>query len=225
MKIFRILRTIVIGLFLSSIFFVFLYRFVPVYITPLMLIRVVEQVSEGKSIRLERGWVSIDDISPSMVRAVIASEDNLFLEHYGFDFKGLKTAYEHNKKGKKLKGGSTITQQTAKNVFLTPSRTYVRKALEAYFTVLIELIWSKERILEVYLNVIEMGDGVYGVEKASRIYFNKSPRRLSIAQSALIAASLPNPRKYSVSRPGPYMYKRQAQIMWLMPKIGKIEFE
>lgn len=163
MKVVRILRNIVLGLFLSSILLVILYRFVPVYITPLMIIRVAEQVADGKPIRLERGWVPIDEISPKMVRAVIASEDNLFLDHYGFDIEGMKKAFENNKKGKKLKGGSTISQQTAKNVFLTPSRTYVRKALEAYFTVLIEIFWSKERIMEVYLNVIEMGNGIYGI--------------------------------------------------------------
>jgi monofunctional glycosyltransferase len=224
MKLVRILRNIVLGLFLSSIFFVVLYRFVPVYITPLMLIRVAEQVADGKPIRLERGWVPIDEISPKMVRAVITSEDNLFLDHYGFDVDGMKKAFENNKKGKKLKGGSTISQQTAKNVFLTPSRTYVRKALEAYFTVLIEIFWSKERIMEVYLNVIEMGNGIYGIEKASYTYFNKHPKKLTSYQAALVAASLPNPRRYSVTNPGPYMRKRQAQILWLMPKLGKIEF-
>ncbi len=225
MKIVRILRNIVLGLFLSSILLVILYRFVPVYITPLMIIRVAEQVADGKPIRLERGWVPIDEISPKMVRAVIASEDNLFLDHYGFDIEGMKKAFENNKKGKKLKGGSTISQQTAKNVFLTPSRTYVRKALEAYFTVLIEIFWSKERIMEVYLNVIEMGNGIYGIEKASEIYFNKPPQKLTSFQAALVAASLPNPRKYSITHPGPYMRKRQAHILWLMPKLGKIEFE
>lgn len=225
MKVVRILRNIVLGLFLSSILLVILYRFVPVYITPLMIIRVAEQVADGKPIRLERGWVPIDKISPKMVRAVIASEDNLFLDHYGFDIEGMKKAFENNKKGKKLKGGSTISQQTAKNVFLTPSRTYVRKALEAYFTVLIEIFWSKERIMEVYLNVIEMGNGIYGIEKASEIYFNKPPQKLTSFQAALVAASLPNPRKYSITHPGPYMRKRQAHILWLMPKLGKIEFE
>ncbi|MBP6435980.1 MAG: monofunctional biosynthetic peptidoglycan transglycosylase [Paludibacteraceae bacterium] len=225
MKVVRILRNIVLGLFLSSILLVILYRFVPVYITPLMIIRVAEQVADGKPIRLERGWVPIDEISPKMVRAVIASEDNLFLDHYGFDIEGMKKAFENNKKGKKLKGGSTISQQTAKNVFLTPSRTYVRKALEAYFTVLIEIFWSKERIMEVYLNVIEMGNGIYGIEKASEIYFNKPPQKLTSFQAALVAASLPNPRKYSITHPGPYMRKRQAHILWLMPKLGKIEFE
>lgn len=225
MKVVRILRNIVLGLFLSSILLVILYRFVPVYITPLMIIRVAEQVADGKPIRLERGWVPIDEISPKMVRAVIASEDNLFLDHYGFDIEGMKKAFENNKKGKKLKGGSTISQQTAKNVFLTPSRTYARKALEAYFTVLIEIFWSKERIMEVYLNVIEMGNGIYGIEKASEIYFNKPPKKLTSFQAALVAASLPNPRKYSITHPGPYMRKRQAHILWLMPKLGKIEFE
>ena len=225
MKVVRILRNIVLGLFLSSILLVILYRFVPVYITPLMIIRVAEQVADGKPIRLERGWVPIDEISPKMVRAVIASEDNLFLDHYGFDIEGMKKAFENNKKGKKLKGGSTISQQTAKNVFLTPSRTYGRKVLEAYFTVLIEIFWSKERIMEVYLNVIEMGNGIYGIEKASEIYFNKPPQKLTSFQAALVAASLPNPRKYSITHPGPYMRKRQAHILWLMPKLGKIEFE
>ena len=225
MKLLRVVRNILIGLFLSSIFFVVLYRFVPVYITPLMIIRVVEQAVDGKPLKMQKKWVSIDNISPHVVRAVIASEDNLFLSHAGFDIEGMKKAHASNKKGKKLKGGSTISQQTAKNVFLTPSRTYLRKGLEAYFTILIELIWGKERIMEVYLNVIEMGDGIYGIEKASTIYFNKSAHKINAPQAALIAASLPSPRRYSVTNPGPYMRKRQGQILWLMPKMGKIDFE
>jgi len=224
-KFFRVIRNVFIALFFSSVFFVVVYRFVPVCYTPLMFIRVAEQISDGKPVILERSWVSIDNISPNMIRAVIAAEDNRFLKHNGFDFRGIKKAYEGNRRGKRIRGGSTITQQTAKNVFLVPNRSYVRKALEAYFTLLIEIFWSKERIMEVYLNVIEVGNGIYGVEKASEVYFHKSPKYLTESQAASIAACLPNPRKYKVVNSGPYMQRRKARILRLMPKMGRIDFD
>lgn len=220
----RFMRTLVIVFFVGSIGWVLLARFVPVYLTPLMFIRSVEAVIDGEMPRNEKKWVSIDKISPNMIQAVVASEDNLFKTHYGFSFDDIGKAIKHNKKGRRLRGGSTISQQTAKNVFLWPQRSYIRKGLEAYFTVLIELIWSKERIMEVYLNVIETGDGVYGVEAASQRFFNKSAAKLTKSQAALIAASLPNPRKFKIGNPSGYMLRRQAKIKSLMGKIHQVKF-
>ena len=159
----RIVRNSVIVFFVMSIVWVLIDWITPVFITPLMLMRSVESVIEGKMPKNSKVWVSIDNISPNMVQAVVSSEDDLFLTHHGFSFDAINKAFEHNQKGKRIRGGSTISQQTAKNVFLFPQRSYVRKGLEAYFTVLMELSWSKKRIMEVYLNVIEMGDGIYGI--------------------------------------------------------------
>lgn len=200
-------------------------RFVPVYVTPLMFIRTVEALAAGEAPRNTKDWVSIDKISHNMVQAVVASEDNLFMQHHGFSVTDIEKAIKHNKKGKRIRGGSTISQQTAKNVFLWPKRSYLRKGLEAYFTVLIELFWSKERIMEVYLNVIEMGDGVYGVQAAAQTYFNKDALQLTKSQSALIAACLPNPRKYSVSNPTSYIQRRKSKIVSLMGKIEQVDFD
>lgn len=224
-RIFRWIKLIVIFFFASSLFFVLIYKFINPPVTPLMVIRVVAQVSHGEKLSLKKDWIGIESISPYMIRAVIAAEDNLFVRHKGFDTKAIEQAMEHNKAGKRIRGGSTISQQTAKNVFLWPDRSYFRKGLEVYFTFLIELVWSKERIMEVYLNVIETGNGIYGVEKASQIYFQKSCTRLSASESALIAALLPSPRKYSVTNPGPYMRSRQAQLIELMPNIETLKIE
>ena len=207
-----------------TVLWVLMLKWVPVWVTPLMVSRSIEYRSD-EDFRTHKKWRRYEKISPEMAKAVIASEDNLFAEHHGFDWKEMKKAIEdHKKKGKKLRGASTISQQTAKNVFLWPSRSFVRKAFEAYFTILIELIWNKERIMEVYLNIVELGDGIYGAETASQYYWGIPASKLSKAQSALIAAALPNPRHYSISRPGPYMQKRQKQILDLMPKMSKIDF-
>ncbi|MDR1679693.1 MAG: monofunctional biosynthetic peptidoglycan transglycosylase [Prevotellaceae bacterium] len=208
-----------------TVAWVVLLRFVPVYYTPLMFIRLGEQIKTGKTIKMEHDWVSIDEINPNMVNAVIASEDNLFLKHNGFDLNGIVKAYENNQKRKKMRGGSTISQQTAKNTFLFPSRTWLRKGLETYFTVLIELCWTKERIMEVYLNVIETGDGIYGVEAAAQHYFNKSAAKLTKSEAALLAVTLPNPRKFSASKPSSYTKKRQTKILRLMNLIGNQKFD
>lgn len=205
--------------FIVSVSWVVLLRFVPVYYTPLMFIRLTEQAIHGKSMKLDRDWVPISEISNNMPNAVIASEDNLFMQHHGFDLHGIVKAFEHNQRKKKMHGGSTISQQTAKNVFLFPSRTYFRKGLEAYFTVLIEFFWSKERIMEVYLNVIEMGDGIYGVERASQIYFHKPASELSKSQAALIAVCLPNPRKFHPDTPSPYIIKRKSKVLQILPTL------
>lgn len=205
-----------------SIFSVILFRFVPVPFTILMIQRCGEQAFGDDKIRLRKDWVSIDEISKSMPLAVVASEDQNFLNHHGFDLKAIEKAMEHNEKSKRVHGASTISQQTAKNVFLWPGRSYIRKAFEVYFTALIELLWSKERILEVYLNVIETGKGVYGVQAASQEYFNKDASKLTPSEAATIAALLPNPRKYCTIRSGRYISSRRSWILRQMANFGNV---
>ncbi len=176
------------------------------------MIRCAEQLKNGQELRLHHDWEPLDNISPHLPVAVMASEDQLFLKHNGFDTEAIKKAYENNKKRKRKLGGSTITQQTAKNVFLWHGRNYIRKGLEAYFTVLIELFWSKQRIMEVYLNSIEMGNGIYGAEAVAQHHFGKSAANLSRSECALIAATLPNPLKRDSQHPTRYLLKRQKQI-------------
>jgi monofunctional biosynthetic peptidoglycan transglycosylase len=207
-----------------SIFLVVLFKWVPVPITPLMVTRAIENKIDGNDMILSHDWVSLDEISPNLQKAVISSEDGNFLKHNGFDFKALQKAFKNNNKGKKLKGGSTISQQTAKNVFLWQGRSYIRKGLEAYFTVLIEFIWGKERIMEVYLNSIEMGVGVYGAEAASQHYYQTSAINLTPMQAASIAAILPNPRKFKATNSSSYILRRKAKIVKLMRYVGKIEY-
>jgi len=200
-----------------SIASVFVFKFVPIPFTPLMFIRTFEQAFNGDKVIWKHDWVSIDKMSIHIQKAVIASEDGKFTSHNGFDMQAIEKAYAHNKKGKRVKGGSTISQQTAKNVFLWPGRSYVRKGLEAYFTVLIEVIWGKERIMEVYLNSIEMGNGIYGIEAASQYWFNKSAKDLNRQEAAAIAAILPNPRKYKAKGSSNYINKRKNTIHKQMP--------
>lgn len=211
-KIFRILLRIVIAFLILSIGTTVLYRWVPVPLTPLMLIRCVEQKSNGKKMVLKHKWVRLEDMSPKLQLAVVCSEDQNYLKHYGFDFVAIEKAMKGNEAGKKLRGASTISQQTAKNVFLWPGRSYIRKGFEVYFTLLIELIWSKERIMEVYLNSIEMGNGVYGAEAASQYWFKKTSKKLSKDESAAIASILPNPLKYIANPPSSYISKRKEWI-------------
>ncbi|TDP60277.1 monofunctional biosynthetic peptidoglycan transglycosylase [Flavobacterium dankookense] len=207
-----------------SILSVIIFKWVPVPITPLMITRAVENKLEGKDALLTHDWVSIENISPNLQKAVIASEDGNFLKHNGFDFKAMQKAFKNNQKGKRLKGGSTISQQTAKNVFLWQGRSYIRKGLEAYFTVLIELIWGKERIMEVYLNSIEMGNGVYGAESGARHWYRKSAADLTKKEAAGIAAILPNPRKYKATNSSSYINRRKEKIVRVMQHIGKIDY-
>ena len=199
-----------------SIVSTFLYRWVPVFVTPLMLIRAVEQKNNGKEMTLKHTWVPLEEISPKLQLAVVCSEDQNYLKHYGFDWSAIEKAIENNEKGNKIRGASTISQQTAKNVFLWPGRSYVRKAFEVYFTLLVELFWSKERIMEVYLNSIEMGNGVYGAEAAAHYWFDKPAIKLNKEQSAAIAAILPNPLKYKAHPATPFIGKRKAWIMQQM---------
>lgn len=210
----------VVAFFVTTIFSVIIYKYVPVYVTPLMVIRTV-----GSSESIHHKWISLEDMPKDIVKAVIASEDAHFLSHNGFDFKAIKQAIEHNKKNNKTKrGASTISQQTAKNVFLWPSRSWLRKGLEAYFTVLIELFWDKQRIIEVYLNSIEMGDGIFGIAAVADEHFDKEPEKLTKRQCALIAATLPNPIKFNSAAPSLYMRKRQRVILREMKSV-KIEDE
>ena len=211
-KIFRFVWKTALWFNIISIFLVLLFKFVPVPFTPLMVIRAIEQKIDGKEVVFSHKWVAIEHISLNLQKAVIASEDGKFLDHNGFDFSAIEKAFEGNQKGKKIKGGSTISQQTAKNVFLWPGRSYIRKAFEAYYTVLIELIWGKKRIMEVYLNSIEMGDGVYGAQAAAKHWYRKEAKNLSVYEAAGIAAILPSPRKYKATNSGPYVQRRKGVI-------------
>jgi monofunctional biosynthetic peptidoglycan transglycosylase len=216
----RLLVWIIVFFFGSTIAAVVVYKWMPVYITPLMITRSIENDDE-----MQHKWVPIEEISENMALAVVSSEDNLFMSHSGFDFDQIQKAIEEAEKTGRQRGASTISQQTAKNVFLWNGRSWVRKGLEAYFTVLIELIWGKERIMEVYLNSIEMGPGIYGAEAVAQAHFGKSASQLTRREAALIAATLPNPLKYSSKNPSKYMRKRQRQITRLMglvenPHIG-----
>ncbi|MDR3653032.1 MAG: monofunctional biosynthetic peptidoglycan transglycosylase [Paludibacter sp.] len=221
----RFIRNILLFSIVISLGWVVLDKFTPVFITPLMIIRSVEAMVQGETPKNSKQWVSIDEISPNMVQAVVASEDNLFLTHHGFSIDDMTKAFEHNMEGKRIRGGSTISQQTAKNVFLFPERSYIRKGLEAYYTVLIELIWGKKRIMEIYLNVIEMGDGVYGVEAAAEEHFGVHASQLSKSQAALIAACLPNPRRFDAGHPSAYIQRREGRILNIMGKIGTVDFD
>jgi monofunctional biosynthetic peptidoglycan transglycosylase len=207
-----------------SVVSVIIFKWVPIPFTPLMVTRIVEFKLDGGDAIYSHDWVPLEEISPNLQKAVIASEDGNFLKHSGFDFKAMQKAYKSNKKGKKLKGGSTISQQTAKNVFLWQGRSYLRKGLEAYFTVLIELIWGKERIMEVYLNSIEMGNGVYGAQAAARHWYSTTAQDLTAKEAAGIAAILPNPRKYKASHSSSYINRRKEKIMRVMRHVGKINY-
>jgi monofunctional biosynthetic peptidoglycan transglycosylase len=211
----KLVKWVVVAFFASTILSVIALRFIPVFISPLMVIRCYQQLSEGRELKLSHDWVSLEHISPSLPVAVIASEDANFLTHHGFDFKAIEHAAKRNMEHpeKQKLGASTISQQTAKNVFLWPGRSWVRKGLEVYFTALIELFWTKERIMEVYLNTIEMGEGIYGAEAVACEHFNTTAEQLSRQQCALIAATLPNPRRFSSKNPSPYMKKRQQRIL------------
>ena len=189
-----------------------------------MLIRNIEQLQEDKKLVLKHDWVPIEAISKNLQLAVICSEDQNFLAHNGFDMEAIEKAIEHNKKGKRIRGASSISQQTAKNVFLWPQRSWFRKGLETYFTFLIELFWSKERIMEVYLNSIEMGNGVYGVEAASQFWFKKPAIKLNRNEAAAIAAILPNPRRYRANPATNYIQGRKNWIVRQMNFFGPLDY-
>ncbi len=220
-KFFKLIFKILLGLFLFSIMIVVIYKWVPVPFTPLMVIRYFENPGEP----VEHDWVPIEDISRHLQLAVIASEDQNFANHSGFDFEAIQKAMDNNRSGRKIRGASTISQQTAKNVFLWPGRTWFRKGVEAYFTFLIEMIWSKERILEVYLNSIEMGKGVYGAQAASKHWFKKDALKLGPYEAAAIAAVLPNPREYRANPASNFIQRRKNWIVRQMQNYGKFMLE
>lgn len=196
-----------------SLLLVIAFKWIPVPVTPLMLIRTTQQLTSGQKMILKHDWVPLKKISPHIQLAAVCSEDQNFLKHHGIDFKAIEKARKESERKGRLRGASTISQQTAKNVFLWPQRSWVRKGLEVWFTGLIELIWGKKRILEVYLNSIEMGNGIYGVEAAANHYFGTSAAKLTKYQSASVIAILPSPRKWNAKNPGPYVSSR---INWII---------
>lgn len=202
--------------FIATAIWVILLGFINPPITWLMVQRGMERKAEGKEWKLTKQWMSYEDLSDNLKRAAIAGEDARFMQHWGFDGEAIAEAYQRNKEGGRLRGGSTISQQTAKNVFLWPRRSWIRKGFETYFTLLIELFWSKQRILEVYLNVIETGDGLYGAEAAAQHYFGKSARSLTKRQAALIVAVLPNPRRWSPAKPTAFINRKARTIVRYM---------
>lgn len=224
-RIFKFIFKLLLWLLVFSIGMVFLYKWVPVPVTPLMVIRSVENYQGQKPMGWKHDWVSLDQISKNLQLAVICSEDQNFLKHNGFDVEAIEKAYLDNKKGKRIKGASTISQQTAKNVFLWSQRSWFRKGLEVYFTFLIESIWSKERIMEVYLNSIEMGPGIYGAEAAAIYWYKKPASKLSQYESASIAAILPNPLKYKANPATNYIERRKIWIVRQMGYFGKLEYK
>jgi monofunctional biosynthetic peptidoglycan transglycosylase len=215
------LGKIILALFVLSIVLTVLYRWVNPPITPLMVIRKVEHIGTP----LKKSWQPLSKISPYLVDCAVAAEDNNFLQHHGFDFAAIQDAMEERESGKRKRGASTISQQTAKNVFLWPAQSWVRKGVEVYFTFLIETVWSKKRIMEVYLNVIEMGNGIYGAEAAAQHYFHQSAAKLSRQQAALITATYPDPLDRNPARPSKYLKKRAAKIADLSIKVGKTNFD
>lgn len=224
-KIWTFLWKAALFFFVFTVLLVVAFRFVPVPVTILMVQRCVEQKMDGENMKLKKDWVPLSDISNNLQLAVVTSEDQNFLFHHGFDFEAIGKAMKYNEKQKKrlhpkVKGASTISQQCAKNAFLFPARSFVRKGLEVYFTVLIELLWSKQRIMEVYLNIIEMGDGIYGAEAAAQAYFHTHAKNLTPGQAALIAACLPNPLKFNAGAPSGYVLGRQGAILRQMQLWG-----
>lgn len=215
----RWIRNILIFFFTSTILAVVILKYIPVYVTPLMLIRCVEAVIDGETPAISHRWVPLDHISHNLPQAVMASEDNLFLKHKGFDLEQIQKAQIEAQQGKRQRGASTISQQTARNVFLWQHRSWLRKGLEAYFTFLIEAVWGKERIMEVYLNSIEMGRGIYGADAVARINFGTTPDKLTREQCAFIAVSLPNPRERDSGHPTARMRKMHKTILKRMKQI------
>jgi len=220
------MRNILLWYFAITIGMVILLRWIPVYVSPLMVIRMVEQKIDGREVRLKKTWKPLEKISPDLQLAVVCTEDQNFLKHRGFDFGAIEKAIKHNEKSKRKRGASTISQQTAKNVFLWPGRSWIRKGFEVYFTFLIETFWSKERIMEVYLNIVELGDGVYGGEAASQTFFKTTAAKMTKRQAATLAIVLPNPLKYNAKHPSPYLNGR---INWALQQMrfwgGKLDYK
>lgn len=209
------------GLFLVlNVLLVVIFRFVPVPTSGLMVQRRVESWSSDRPYTARHSWVPLEEIAPSLGLAVIAAEDQTFPEHFGFDWQAIEKAVQHNERSRRKRGASTVSQQTAKNLFLWSSRSWTRKGLEAWFTLLMEAGWPKRRILEVYLNIVEFGDGIYGAEAAARSFFGKPAKGLSASEAALLAAVLPNPHKFHANAPSEYLRGRQAWILGQMRQLG-----
>ena len=220
----RLLRWLALAVLLAvvgSVLQVLVLRFVDPPLSAFMLARQVEALRAGDhGFRVDFQWRDAPDISPQLAVAVIAAEDQRFAGHHGFDLEAIRAAAERNARGGRVRGASTISQQTAKNLFLWSGRSWLRKGLEAWYTVLLEALWPKQRILEVYVNVAEFGDGVYGAQAAARRYFGKDAAQLTPAEAARLAAVLPSPRRYSAANPGPYVQRRTGQIQRQMRQIG-----
>lgn len=215
---------IIIGCLLFSLLVVSLFKWVDPPITSFMIRDKLEALRKKEKITLRREWANLKNISPSMQIAVIAAEDQNFSDHHGFDFEAIEKAIKHNQRSRRIRGASTLSQQVAKNLFLWPSRSLMRKGLEVYFTMVIELLWSKKRILEVYLNTVELGKHTFGIEAASKLYFNTSAKRLTPEQAALLAAILPNPHRFSAGNPSPYIMSRTYWILRQMQLLGGSEY-
>jgi monofunctional biosynthetic peptidoglycan transglycosylase len=207
-------------IFLSSVLVVFLLRWINPVTSSIMIQRQIESLIDGEFDYIKYSWVDYDDCSPYLPIAFVAAEDQNFPNHFGFDVREIKKALKQYERGRKIRGASTITQQVAKNLFLWEGKSFLRKGVEAYFTVLIELLWDKKRILEVYMNIAEFGDMIFGVKMASLAYYKKLPEKVSASEAALLASVLPNPLRYSVTRPSGYVSGRQNWILLQMNSLG-----
>ena len=224
-KLGNIIKWMLIVILAGSILLVLCFRFMPVYTSPLMFIRAFQQIEHGEKIRWHHKWVPLDSISPDLPLAVMACEDQNFLNHNGFDWDAIRKVMDERAEGERFRGGSTISQQTAKNVFLFPTAAtgklaWFRKGAEAWFTVLMEFMWDKQRIMEVYLNTIEMGDGIYGAQAVAQEHFGCDAKDLTRNQCAMIAVTLPNPLKMNSASPTGYLYKRQSWCLKQMKNLG-----
>ena len=225
-KVWRVLWVSILVLWGFTIFQVLFCAVFNPPLTPLMVKRFFQQVKDPERVvRFERDYVSLDEISPNLVNAVVVSEDGLYMYHHGFDIRQMKMAYVEGKKGRRHRGGSTISQQTAKNCFLTHKHSMLRKGVEAYYTSLIELVWGKKRIMECYLNIIEFGDGIYGCEAASQHYFGHSASKLSKREAALLAVCLPTPLKSNPGHPSRYLNRQSSIIQERMNTYGRINLD
>ena len=222
-RLFRVAAFTVLGFLTWSATVVLLLRFIHPPFSALMAERRVGSLFSAGSYHSDHTWVPLEDIAPCMGAAVMASEDQKFPDHFGFDWESIQKAYEHNERSRKVRGASTISQQTAKNLFLWEGRSWTRKGFEVWFTLLMEAEWPKRRILETYLNIVEFGDGIYGVEAASQHFFHKPAKRLRPSEAALLAAVLPNPHKYRVEAPSAFVRQRQAWILEQMSQMGGVE--
>jgi len=209
-------------LLLAALVLIILFRFVPIPYTGVMFERQLEAWWQQKTYRTHHQWVGFDQMSPAVMQAVVAAEDQKFIDHFGFDLKAIELAVAQNNKGARLRGASTISQQTAKNVFLWSGRNWFRKALESGLTLMIEVGWGKKRILEVYLNSVEFGDGIYGVEAAAQHFYGKNASQLNRQEAALLAVVLPNPRQFNVKKPTDYMRKRQHWVLQQMKQMASV---